>query len=72
VSSSSLFIKHRLICFPSLIEIQDIAADLVKNFKRSLPDDNPGILHIPVGVMGPMVKGKPHEGMQMSLCVTAP
>nr|BAL05189.1 cytochrome P450 [Phanerodontia chrysosporium] len=54
----------------SLIEMQAIVADLVENFKFSIPPEKPEIIRVPAGIMGPMVKGKMHEGLQMPLHVT--
>ena len=48
-----------------------IAADLVENFQFTIPKDKPEIIRVPAGIMGPMVKGKMREGMQMPLHVTA-
>ncbi|KIP03776.1 hypothetical protein PHLGIDRAFT_31651 [Phlebiopsis gigantea 11061_1 CR5-6] len=55
----------------SVIEMQAIVADLVENFKFSLPDEKPEIIRVPAGVMGPMVRGREHEGMLLPLRVTA-
>ncbi|GJE88905.1 cytochrome P450 [Phanerochaete sordida] len=55
----------------SLIEMQAIAADLVENFQFSIPKEKPDIMRVPAGIMGPMVKGKMFEGMQMPLHVVA-
>ena len=57
--------------FSSVIEMQAIAADLVENFQFGIPEDKPEIIRVPAGLMGPMVKGKMREGLQMPLHVTA-
>lgn len=54
-----------------MIEMQAITVDLVENFQFSIPKEKPEIIRVPSGIMGPMVKGKMHEGMQMPLHVTA-
>ena len=51
--------------------MQAIVADLIENFKFSIPDDKPEIIRVPSGVMGPMVAGRENEGMLMPLRVTA-
>ena len=53
-----------------LIEMQAIVTDLVENFKFALPEDKPEILRAPLGIMGPMIKGKLNEGMRLPLHVT--
>ncbi|THG97108.1 hypothetical protein EW026_g4830 [Hermanssonia centrifuga] len=54
----------------SVIEMQAIMFDLVENFKFALAEDKPDILRVPMGIMGPMVEGKMHEGVQLPLRVT--
>jgi len=44
---------------------------MIENFKFELPEDRPEILRMPMFIMGPMVKGKLHEGVQMPLRVTS-
>ena len=56
---------------PSLMEMQAIITDLVENFQFSIPKEKPDIMRVPAGIMGPMVKGKMFEGMQMPLHVVA-
>ncbi|PSS30876.1 hypothetical protein PHLCEN_2v2603 [Hermanssonia centrifuga] len=53
-----------------VIEMQAIMFDLIENFKFALAEDKPEILRVPMGIMGPMVKGKMHEGVQLPLRVT--
>ncbi|KIP07386.1 hypothetical protein PHLGIDRAFT_19184 [Phlebiopsis gigantea 11061_1 CR5-6] len=55
----------------SVIEMQAIVADLIENFKFSIPDEKPEIVRVPAGIMGPMVRGREKEGMLMPLRVTA-
>ncbi len=50
--------------------MQAIMFDLVENFKFALAEDKPDILRVPMGIMGPMVEGKMHEGVQLPLRVT--
>ena len=52
-----------------LIEMEAIIADLLDNFKFSIPEDNPDIIRIPSQIMCPMVKGKESEGVWMPLNV---
>ena len=52
-----------------LLEMQAIAADLIENFKFSIPEEKPDIIRVPAGVMGPMVRGRENEGMLMPLHV---
>lgn len=52
-----------------VIEMQAIAVELVENFRFSIPDDKPEIIRVPTMTMGPMIKGKMHEGYQMPLHV---
>lgn len=56
---------------PRLIELQAIVVELVENFKFAPPEDEPGIIRVPTGIMSPMVKGRMGEGVQMPLHVTA-
>lgn len=51
--------------------MQAIVADLIENFKFSIPDEKPEIVRVPAGIMGPMVRGREKEGMLMPLRVTA-
>nr|BAL05188.1 cytochrome P450 [Phanerodontia chrysosporium] len=53
----------------SVLEMQAIIVELVENFRFFLPDDKPEIIRAPTMTMGPMVKGKLHEGFQMPLRV---
>ncbi|KIP03775.1 hypothetical protein PHLGIDRAFT_129943 [Phlebiopsis gigantea 11061_1 CR5-6] len=55
----------------SIIELQAIIVELVENFKYNIPEEKPEIARIPAGIMGPVVKGKMYEGIQMPLHVTA-
>lgn len=54
----------------SLIEMQALVATLLESFKFELPPDKPEIVRMPSGLMGPMVRGKFHEGFAMPLKVT--
>ena len=51
--------------------MQAIVADLIENFKFALPENRPEIIRVPLDIMGPMVKEKMEEGVQMPLHVTA-
>ena len=61
----------RLTSKRSMNEMQAIAVELIENFKFSIPEDKPDIIRIPAGIMGPMVKNKMQEGIQMPLHVIA-
>lgn len=63
-------VADELSMFARVIETQAIAAEIIEHFKFELPDDRPEILRTPMFVMGPMIKGKLHEGVQMPLRVT--
>lgn len=54
-----------------IIELQAIIVELVENFRYNIPEEKPEIARIPAGIMGPVVKGKMYEGIQMPLHVTA-
>ncbi|KAJ3539651.1 hypothetical protein NM688_g6334 [Phlebia brevispora] len=51
----------------SVIEMQAILFDLIEHFRFELPDGNVEIVRLPAGIMGPLIKDKPHEGMAMPL-----
>ncbi|KAF7791574.1 hypothetical protein EIP86_002590 [Pleurotus ostreatoroseus] len=51
----------------SVIEMQAIMFDLVENFKFTLPEEKLEILRLPAGLMGPLIKEKPQEGLAMPL-----
>ncbi|EKM52322.1 uncharacterized protein PHACADRAFT_211594 [Phanerochaete carnosa HHB-10118-sp] len=53
----------------AVIEMQTLIVELVENFKFSIPDDNADIIRTPTLTMGPMIKGRIHEGFQMLLHV---
>ena len=47
--------------------MQAIMFDLVENFKFTLPEEKLEILRLPAGLMGPLIKEKPQEGLAMPL-----
>jgi hypothetical protein len=47
------------------MELQPMPTSLIESFEFSLPD----IISAPGGVAGPLIFGKPNEGVQMSLSV---
>lgn len=49
--------------------MQAIMFDLVENFKFTLPAEKMEILRLPAGLMGPLIKEKPHEGLAMPLTI---
>ncbi len=47
--------------------MQVLVATLVEKFRFDLPLDKPEIQRVPSGVMGPVVRGKMEEGIQLPL-----